>query len=114
MNAERVQKTQGQSWFRNHPLLSVRGLPEVVASSGISSRLWRLYAETWLICLLFPILFLIQTSLTPLRLFIALAGLAIFVIIYTWFMWPHPLTHKVHLQLRFPVALMALAGLIGL
>jgi two-component system, NarL family, sensor histidine kinase DesK len=114
MSTERVQKTQGQNWFRNHPLLSVRGLPEVVASSGISIRLWRMYAQTWLVCLLFPIFFLIQTPLTLAHLLLALAGLVIFVITYTWFMWPHPLTHKVHQQSRFPMALIALAGLIGL
>jgi two-component system, NarL family, sensor histidine kinase DesK len=114
MSTEQVQKTQDQKWFRNQPLLSTRGLPEVVASSGISIRLWRLYAQTWLVCLLFPIIFLFQTPLTLVGLLLALAGLAIFVITYTWFMWPHPLTHKVHLQSRFPIALIALAGLIVL
>lgn len=111
MNAERVQKTQAQRWRLNHPLFSAGGLPEVVASSGISIRLWRMYAQTWLICLLFPLLFLLQTSLTPLRLFIALAGLALFVISYTWFMWPHPLTYKVRRQSRFHRSLIGLAGL---
>ncbi len=62
----------------------------VVASSGISLRLWRLYAQFWLVCLLFPALFLAQTPLPPVRLFLAISGLAFFIGTYTWFMWPHP------------------------
>jgi two-component system, NarL family, sensor histidine kinase DesK len=114
MSTEQVQKSQGQNWCLNHSLFSSGGLPEVVASSGISLRLWRMYAQTWLVCLLFPILFLIQTSLTSVRLLIAVAGLVIFVITYTWFMWPHPLTHKLHLRSRFRSSLLALTGLTGL
>lgn len=114
MNAERLQKAQGQHWLLNHPILSVRGLPEIVAASGISIRLWRMYAQTWLICLLFPILFLIQTPLAPLHLLIALAGLVIFVITYTWFMWPHPLIHKLRLRSEFRTSLIALAALTAL
>ncbi|MCQ3975227.1 MAG: sensor histidine kinase [Anaerolineae bacterium] len=114
MRPERVQKTRVQDWLFNHPLLRVRGLPEVVASSGISVRLWRAYAQTWLVCLLFPIISLVQTPLTPVRFFIALAGLVIFVITYTWFMWPHPLTHKVRLRSGFRTSLIVLAGLAAL
>jgi two-component system sensor histidine kinase DesK len=63
---------------------------ETVAASGISLRLWRLYAQFWLVCLLFPILFLAQTPMAPVRLALAIAGLVGFVAAYTWFMWPHP------------------------
>jgi hypothetical protein len=31
-------------------------LQEMVAASGISLRLWRLYAQAWLVCLVFPLL----------------------------------------------------------
>jgi Flp pilus assembly protein TadB len=61
----------------------------IIPSSGISLRLWRLYAYFWLVCLLFPILALVQTHPAPVHWFIALAGLAIFVISYFWVMWPH-------------------------
>ena len=105
-----VQKIRSRDWLRRHPLLNLQGLPEIVAASGISVRLWRAYAQAWLVCLLFPILFLVQTPLTAGRLFIALAGLAIFVIGYTWFMWPHPMTYKPYLQARF-LTLLALGGL---
>lgn len=92
----------------------MKGNTEVVASSGISVRLWRLYAQAWLVCLLFPILFLAQTRLTPVRLGIALAGLVIFVIAYTWFMWPHPLNRGVRTRSQSSTSLIALAGLTAL
>lgn len=111
MTTKRVQKTRIQNWLLNHSIFSVRGLPEIVASSGISVRLWRVYAQMWLVCLLFPVIFLLQTPLTLVRLFIALAGLTIFVITYTWFMWPHPLTNKVRLRFGFRTSLALLAGL---
>jgi two-component system, NarL family, sensor histidine kinase DesK len=63
----------------------------VIPSSGISIRLWRLYAQAWLVCLLFPILALAETRLAPGRLVVPLAGLALYILLYTWLMWPHPL-----------------------
>ena len=62
-----------------------------MTSSGISDRLWRLYAQAWLVCLLFPIFYLAQTPLAPMRLYIAAGGLVLYIGLYTWFMWPHPL-----------------------
>jgi two-component system sensor histidine kinase DesK len=109
-----VHKLRNWEWLRNHPLLSLRGLPEIVAASGISVRLWRAYAQAWLICLLFPILFLVQTPLTAVHLFLTLAGLAIFVISYTWFMWPHPLTHQLHRQTGLRTSSLVLTGLAAL
>jgi len=84
---------------QNHsgiPGSEIRGVPEAIASSGISLRLWRLYAQAWLVCLLFPILFLAQTPLAPVRLIVAIAGLVAFVVTYTWLMWPHPLNNSAH------------------
>jgi two-component system sensor histidine kinase DesK len=68
------------------------GLQEMVLASGISLRLWRLYAFFWLVCLLFPIFALTQMYPTAVQWFIALAGLLLFVISYLWVMWPHPLS----------------------
>lgn len=62
----------------------------LVASSGVSPRLWRLYAQAWLICLLFPILSLVQRAVPPAELVLAIAGLALYVAIYTGVMWAHP------------------------
>jgi two-component system sensor histidine kinase DesK len=40
--------------------------------------------------------------------------LIIFVITYTWFMWPHPLNYKARLQAKFRVSLLGLVGLTAL
>jgi two-component system sensor histidine kinase DesK len=86
----------------------------IMMSSGISLRLWRLYAYFWLVCLLFPILTLMQSHPTPLRLFLALAGLAIFVVSYFWVMWPHPLGSSTRTRAPFHIALLLLAVLTAL
>ncbi len=88
-----------------------RARDEVVASSGISIRFWRMYAQAWLVCLLFPIVFLVQTSLTTLRLLFAVSGLIVFVVVYTWFMWPHPLNSVVRARSESHLSAMLLAGL---
>ena len=86
----------------------------VIASSGISPRFWHLYAQAWLVCLIFPIVFLVQTSLAPMRLLIAVAGLLIFVIVYTWFMWPHPLNGMERTRSGVPASHLLFAGLVAL
>jgi Flp pilus assembly protein TadB len=68
------------------------GLREIIASSGISPRLWRLYAYFWLVCLVFPVLEIAHTPQTPIRLLVALFGLVIFAAVYFWVMWPYPLS----------------------
>jgi len=73
-----------------------------------------LYAYFWLVCLLFPILALVQTRPTPLRLLLALAGLAIFVVSYFWVMWPHPLGSSTHTRVPLRTALILLAALTAL
>jgi two-component system sensor histidine kinase DesK len=72
-------------------VVEAKRLEEMIALSGISPRLWRLYAVFWLVCLFFPMVYLIRTPLAPISLFVALAGLGIFVIVYFWIMWPYPL-----------------------
>ncbi len=66
----------------------------IIAASGISVRLWRLYAYFWLICLAFPILSLIQARPSGLHLLVAALGLVIFTGTYFWVMWPHPLSER--------------------
>jgi two-component system sensor histidine kinase DesK len=60
-----------------------------------------LYAYFWLVCLFFPIFYLVRTPLTPIRLLTALAGLVIFTSSYCWVMWPHPLSIGAHARQRF-------------
>lgn len=87
---------------------------EILRAGGISLRLWRLYAQAWLVCLLFPILALAQLRPAPIRLLLACAGLAMFVACYTRAMWRHPLrgTARERLPARWAYAL--LAGLVAL
>ncbi|GAB4577279.1 MAG: sensor histidine kinase [Anaerolineales bacterium] len=90
-------------------------LREIIAASGISARLWRLYAYFWLVCLAFPISSLIQTPPAGLHLFVALSGLITFITIYFWVMWPHPLTDLVRTRFRLwrsSTLLIALTGLV--
>jgi len=86
-------------------------LQEIIAASGISVRLWRLYAYFWLVCLIFPILSLIQTPPLGLDLLIAIAGLITFVVIYFWVMWPHPLNDKVRTRFRLRTSITLIIGL---
>ena len=90
-------------------------LREIIAASGISARLWRLYAYFWLVCLAFPISSLIQTPPAGFHLFVALSGLITFIAIYFWVMWPHPLTDLVRTRFRLwrsSTLLIALTGLV--
>ena len=57
---EKDQKKLDQQWISNNHNEGLK-LQEIIEASGISVRLWRLYAYFWFICLFFPILSLIQT-----------------------------------------------------
>jgi two-component system, NarL family, sensor histidine kinase DesK len=90
-----MKRTQGRN-DQDHlsdaaPNADGGSLQEIIASSGITPRFWRLYAYFWLVCLVFPILYLAHTPLTIIRLLVALSGLTIFVAVYLWVMWPYPL-----------------------
>lgn len=69
-------------------------LQEIITASGISPRLWRLYAYFWLVCLFFPILALTQLHRTSPDVVIAASGLIVFTAIYFWVMWPYPLSAR--------------------
>lgn len=86
----------------------------MVLASGISLRLWRLYAQAWLVCLLFPILTLMQQRPPMFPLLLAVAGLVIFVACYTAIMWSHPLHAEVHRRWPRDSALALLLGLVAL
>lgn len=63
---------------------------EIIASSGITFQLWRLYQHAWLVCLFFPLVSLLRSPLAPWRLALGLVALLCFAASYTWLMWPHP------------------------
>ncbi len=83
----------------------------IIAASGISPRLWRLYANFWLICLLFPILALIQSPPMGWRLIFAIVGLALFAVVYFWVMWPHPTRGRSLARISQKRAILLLLGL---
>jgi two-component system, NarL family, sensor histidine kinase DesK len=78
---------------------------EVIASSGVTFQLWRLYQHAWLVCLIFPLAQVVREPISPWQ--VALRGLAllIFAAGYTWLMWPHPASQqtraRAHLRLGF-------------
>ena len=63
---------------------------EGIAFSGVTFQLWRLYQHAWLVCLLFPLVVLVQEPSPWWRLVLGLCALLVFAVGYTWLMWPHP------------------------
>lgn len=63
---------------------------EVIASSGVSFHIWRLYQHAWLVCLAFPMINLVGNPITPWHVVLGLLALSGFAAGYTWLMWPHP------------------------
>jgi two-component system sensor histidine kinase DesK len=86
-------------------------LQEIIAASGISVRLWRLYAYFWMVCLFFPILSLIQAPPLGSHLLITIAGLITFVVTYFWVMWPHPLNKRVRARFSRQTSITLITGL---
>ena len=113
LNGEKAQDISNKS-----PMTTSDGdgpkLMEIIAASGISVRLWRLYAYFWLICLFFPILSLIQTPPPGLGLPVTIAGLIAFVATYFWVMWPHPLDDGGRARFRLQKSITLIAGLTAL
>jgi two-component system sensor histidine kinase DesK len=110
MKTIRTRLARGYAQWGEH-FTTMEGAQEAIASSGISLRLWRLYAQFWLVCLLFPIFSLVQGAHDPVHLLIALAGLVLFVTIYTWVMWPHPLNSGALTRFRFRTSLLLFVAL---
>ena len=113
MKTIRAQLARGYAWWE-HYLTTMVSAEALVSSSGISFQLWRLYQHFWLVCLLFPIVSLVQASLTPARLFLALAALVFFAASYTWLMWPHPVSSEARKRSQSPTSFILLAVLVAL
>ncbi len=62
----------------------------VIASSGVTFHLWRLYQHAWLVCLLFPLAQLVREPISLGALLLRGLSLIGFAVGYTWLMWPHP------------------------
>src|SRR6266581_1535431 len=93
----------------------MEGAEALVASSGISFRLWRLYQNFWLlVCLLFPVVSLVREPGSTVRLLLALAALVFFAASYTWLMWPHPASRAARARSQSRPSLVLFAVLIAL
>ncbi len=73
---------------------------EVIASSGVTFHLWRLYQHAWLVCLLFPLASLVRKPISPWHLTLGLLALVGFAAGYTWLMWPHPVSQEARARSR--------------
>jgi two-component system, NarL family, sensor histidine kinase DesK len=102
ISPKNLAKTQGHDGSK---------LQEIIAASGISVRLWRLYAYFWLVCLVFPIFSLIQTPPLGLHLLIAASGLSLFTVAYFWVMWPHPLNERARRPYKLRASITLITGL---
>src|SRR5258708_19785215 len=63
---------------------------EVIASSGVTFHLWRLYQHAWLVCLFFPLASLVHGPLAASRLALALSPLLFFPLTSTSLLSPPP------------------------
>ncbi len=89
-------------------------LQAIVVASGISLRFWRLYAQAWLVCLVFPLLALVHLKLSLVHRLLVLMALFIFVTSYTWVMWSHPVRSVARQPAHMRPNLLLIAGLTAL
>src|SRR5215469_6442537 len=114
MKTIRAQLARGYARWE-HYLTTMEGAEELTASSGVSFHLWRLYQQFWLlVCLLFPIVSLVQTPPAPVRLLLATLALVFFAASYTWLMWPHPASSEARKRSRSHLSLVLFVVLIAL
>ena len=73
---------------------------EVIASSGVTFHLWRLYQHAWLACLFFPLVSLLREPGSPWHLVLGLVALGWYATSYTWLMWPHPVHWAAQARIR--------------
>jgi two-component system, NarL family, sensor histidine kinase DesK len=73
---------------------------DVIASSGVTFHVWRLYQHAWLVCLLFPLAQVVREPVSSWQ--VVLRGLSLigFAAGYTWLMWPHPASQQTRARAR--------------
>ncbi len=107
---------RGEPRLQATPFRRTARSEEMIASSGITFLLWRLYQHAWLICLVFPLLALLREPVSPGHLALGSLSLVGFATGYTWLMWPHPVSKEVRSQTRsrFSFVLFAALGALAL
>jgi two-component system sensor histidine kinase DesK len=83
----------------------------VIAESGITFHLWRLYQNFWLLCLLFPFISLVSEPLVLWHLVLGVFALLFFAVSYTWLMWSHPVSQGRWEHSRFRISLLLFIAL---
>lgn len=115
MQISHYRKTSKQSMVVTSSSRTTRS-EEVIASSGVTFQLWRLYQHAWLIFLLFPLASLVREPISAWQ--VVVRGLALigFAAGYTWLMWPHPASQKTwaHAHSRLSFLLFGLLGILVL
>jgi two-component system sensor histidine kinase DesK len=86
----------------------------VIASSGVTFQLWRLYQHAWLVCLVFPLVALLQEPVSLGHLVAGLLALVGFATGYTWLMWPHPVSQEARARSSFSFLLLGMLGTLAL
>jgi two-component system sensor histidine kinase DesK len=89
---------------------------EIIASSGVTFQLWRLYQHAWLVCLVFPLVALLREPISLGHLTLGLLALVGFATGYTWLMWPHPVSQEARTRARsrFSFVLFGTLGAVAL
>jgi two-component system, NarL family, sensor histidine kinase DesK len=89
MRISQRRETAGQLVKPGCPAGTIRS-DEVIASSGVTFHIWRLYQHAWLACLFFPLVSLVREPGEPGHLVLGFVALGWYAASYTWLMWPHP------------------------
>ncbi len=84
---------------------------EMIASSGVTFHLWRLYQHAWLVCLVFPLVSLVSEPPATFRLVLGLVSLVFFAASYTWLMWPHPASQGAQARARSRISFLLFIAL---
>src|SRR6266566_8057416 len=99
MRISQRREIAGQPVKPGCPAGTVRS-DEVIASSGVTFHIWRLYQHAWLACLFFPLVSLVRGPGSPWHLVLGLVALGCYAASYTWLMWPHPVHWAAQARIR--------------
>jgi two-component system sensor histidine kinase DesK len=115
MRISHYQDRAGQS-LKTAPSVGTARSGEIIASSGVTFQLWRLYQHAWLVCLVFPLVALLREPISLGHLTVGLLALVGFATGYTWLMWPHPVSQEARTRARsrFSFVLFGTLGAVAL
>lgn len=110
LETQQHKQARRTRWWNS---LSSRGtdVDEVIAESGVTFRLWRLYQHAWLVCLLFPLAQLLHYPLPVWHLMLGGVVLAGFAASYSWLMWSHPASQGARMRAHSRLSLLLFLAL---